>query len=113
MIRRLTFRREAEVDIAGTYDWYAEKESGLGTAFLEEVAERRAIGLYRRNLQRYYLDRLIDISKKPTGSTDVDAVVRNKLDELTQYLKKALPKAADDPMTQYHLRYMIDRLEKR
>jgi len=43
----------------------------------------------------------------------VDAVVRNKLEELTRYLKKALPKMEDDPMTQYHLRYLVERLGKR
>jgi plasmid stabilization system protein ParE len=35
--RRFTFRHEAEVDIAGTYDWYEAKQAGLGTAFLEDL----------------------------------------------------------------------------
>lgn len=78
-----------------------------------ELSDRRPIGLYRRHLQRYYVDKLIDVSKKPNEATDVDAVLRSRLEEITQYLKKALPKASDDTMTQYHLRYLVDRLEKR
>jgi len=78
-----------------------------------ELAERRPVSLYRRHLQRYYIDKLIDVSKKSNEATDVDAVIRSKLDELTQYLKKATPKASSDTMTQYHLHYLIERLEKR
>jgi hypothetical protein len=78
-----------------------------------ELTDRRPINLYRRHLQRYYVDKLIDLSKKSNEANDVDAVVRNKLEELTRYLKKALPKMEDDPMTQYHLRYLVERLGKR
>lgn len=79
-----------------------------------ELAERRPISLYRRHLQRYYVDRLIEVSKKPNDeASDVDALVRRKLDDVAQRLKKALSKSPDDAMTEYHLRYLAERLEKR
>jgi hypothetical protein len=69
------------------------------------------ITVYRRYLQRYYVDKLIELSKNTTALSDADAVIKNKLGEIKVRLKKAIPKMKDS-MTVFHLKYLDDKLSK-
>src|SRR5690606_32074861 len=71
-----------------------------------ELAEHGAISIYRRNLQRYYVERLMELSNTKSGwdNRDVGPLTRNKLLEIRARIEKALPKTKD-AMTVYHLRY--------
>jgi hypothetical protein len=77
-----------------------------------ELNERKpkAIDLYRRNLQRSYIEQLISLSDK-TGKDyrDVGPIVKNKLLEIQTMVKKAARKS-NDPMTTYHLKFIDTRL---
>lgn len=82
----------------------------LDRTMWKELNTYAAIGLYRRNLQRYYIDRLLELNTPRTGDTrDVAPIVRNKLLEIRARIEKALPKTKD-AMTVYHLRYILQKL---
>jgi len=76
-----------------------------------ELSTNSTISIYRRNLQRYYVERLLELATPRTGSDtrDVGPVVRNKLLEIRIRIEKALPKTKD-AMTVYHLRYILEKL---
>jgi hypothetical protein len=76
-----------------------------------ELADHTSISIYRRYLQRYYVERLMELSNTKTGwdNRDVGPVTRNKLQEIRARIEKALPKTKD-AMTVYHLRYILDKL---
>ena len=75
-----------------------------------ELKEEKPIDLYRRNLQRSYVEALISLSKK-SGKEYRDAapLAKNKLTEIHALIKKSKRKI-DDPMSQYHLKFLEDRL---
>ncbi len=75
-----------------------------------ELDEEKAIDAYRRNLQRSYIELLIDLSRK-SGKEFRDAapVAKNKLVEIHKHIRKKKRKI-DDPMTQYHLAFLENRL---
>lgn len=77
-----------------------------------ELHEEKPIDVYRRNLQRSYLESLINLSKK-TGKEyrDVGPIVKEKLLEIQAMLKKRIRKM-DDPMSQYHLKFLQTRLNE-
>lgn len=82
----------------------------LDRTMWKELNTYGAIGIYRRNLQRYYTDRLLELNTPRAGDTrDVGPVVRNKLLEIRARIEKALPKTKD-AMTVYHLRYILEKL---
>ncbi len=81
-----------------------------------------AIGSVRRNLQRSYLERMAYLlqgtSEESRGGrrpeirpelSDVQAVVKGKLQQLSGDLKKAVKKTSD-PLTRYHLQDCLDRI---
>ena len=74
-----------------------------------ELGTYSTIGIYRRNLQRYYVDKLLDLSKNTSAFSDADAIIKNKLSEIKARLKKAIPKTKD-AMTVYHLKYLEGKL---
>jgi hypothetical protein len=75
-----------------------------------ELKEEEPIDLYRRNLQRSYIEALIDLSKKSgTDYRDVGPIVKNKLLEIHVAVKKGIRKI-HDPMSQYHLKFIEERL---
>ncbi len=43
MIYRIYLRPEAEAEISETAVWYAQRSTGLGTAFLDEVSKTLAV----------------------------------------------------------------------
>jgi hypothetical protein len=83
----------------------------LDRAMWTELNTNSTIGIYRRNLQRYYVERLLELTTPRTGSDtrDVGPVMRNKLLETRARIEKALPKIKD-AMTVYHLRYILEKL---
>ncbi len=76
-----------------------------------ELSDYATIGIYRRNLQRFYVERLTELSNTKSGwdTRDVGPVTRNKLIDIRLRIEKALPRTKD-AMTVYHLRYILDRL---
>ncbi|MGC1240458.1 MAG: zinc-dependent metalloprotease [Chryseosolibacter sp.] len=84
----------------------------IDDAMWTEVREEKSIDLYRRNLQRAYIEDLISLSNK-SGKDFRDAapIVKNKLGEIHATIKKGIRKI-DDPMTQYHLKFIQNRLEE-
>jgi Met-zincin/Domain of unknown function (DUF5117)/Domain of unknown function (DUF5118) len=79
----------------------------IDKAMWMELKNYDAIDLYRRNLQRFYIDRLIELAPATANrdTRDVSPWVRNKLAEIQARLKKAISKTKD-PVTIKHLKYL-------
>lgn len=89
-------------------DYFNEIDEAVWT----EVREERPIDLYRRNFQRAYIEALISLSGKSGKEyRDAGPIVKNKLVEIHAMIKKGIRKV-DDPMTQYHLKFIQSRLEE-
>lgn len=88
-------------------DYFNDIDKALWT----ELKSREAIDIYRRNLQRSYLERLIELSNKSGKDyRDVGPILKAKLNDIYRTLKKAASKTKD-PITEYHLRFMMERLD--
>jgi len=76
-----------------------------------ELDTYSTINIYRRNLQRNYVDKLVELATPKSGwdTRDVGPVTKNKLMDIRMRIEKALPKIKD-AMTVYHLRYILDKL---
>ncbi len=87
-------------------DYFNDVDNAIWTELDKEVA----IDVYRRNLQRAYVEALISLSNK-TGKEYRDAgpIAKNKLIEIHARIKKRKRKI-DDPMSQYHLEFLEKRL---
>lgn len=74
--------------------------------------EARAIDLYRRNLQRAYVDMLIGQVKADSNTSDLPALARGELRRLLDSIREGLSLAAveRDPTSQYHLQDLRDRI---
>ena len=94
------------------------KELRLG--LWEEATKQQNVSVYRRNLQRAYLERMEFLSKEKmssdsrtdfylTSQSDVRALVRGELKELLGSLKTAKV-AAVDTETKYHYEDCIERI---
>ncbi|MFZ6011755.1 MAG: zinc-dependent metalloprotease, partial [Bacteroidota bacterium] len=69
------------------------------------------VDIYRRNLQRSYIDKLIDLAgKSGKDYRDVGPILKVKLAEIQNSLRRAIPRVKDS-MTLYHLRYIDGKLE--
>jgi hypothetical protein len=76
-----------------------------------ELKNYAPIDAYRRNLQRSYVDKLIEISGKSSKDyRDVGPILKVKLSEINHAITKALPKT-DDPMTVYHLKFIQSKIQ--
>lgn len=99
----------------------------LNGAILTEVKSGSAIDVYRRNLQKAYIEKLISIAKpapapsatnallaRPSGLTaaqsDVMSVVKGQLRELQSSIK-AVSNTQSDSLSKYHLQDLADRIE--
>jgi hypothetical protein len=92
-----------------------EYVSMINNAMGMNVNETTVLDLYSRNLQRMYIDRLLDIVQQSYGSRDfreVAPVIKNTLTEIQANLKKNMPRVKD-PMTLYHLRYVYDNINEK
>jgi hypothetical protein len=86
----------------------------LDEAMWTELKTYDSIGVYRRNLQRAYIDKLIEISNPSRVNRDyrdVGPILKNKLIEIRDKIKKATPRTKD-AMTVYHLRFLLDKLDE-
>jgi len=74
-----------------------------------ELRSYDTISTYRRNLQRLYVGRLIEIMKSSQRldkySGDVSAIVMQRLEVIEERLRKTMPRTKD-VMTRYHLKYL-------
>jgi hypothetical protein len=101
--------------------------SDLNGAILSELKSGSAIDVYRRNLQKAYVEKLIAIAKPapapaaaaaalgaPRGlsaaQSDVMSVVKGQLRELQGSMKSA-SNTQSDSLTKYHLQDLADRIE--
>lgn len=83
----------------------------IDAAMWSELKTYDAVDIYRRNLQRSYLDRLVELSNRSSKDyRDVAPIVKVKLLEIHGVIKKAMNKTKD-PVTQYHLRFMSEKLD--
>lgn len=82
----------------------------LDRAIWSELDGFTPIDIYRRNLQRTYTDRIVELATK-SGSDyrDVAPILRIHLSHLHNRISKVLAKTKD-PMTAYHLKYIQDRI---
>ena len=83
----------------------------IDNAMWTELRTGMPVDIYRRNLQRSYLERLIELSNKSGKDyRDVGPILKAKLNDIYRTLKKAASKTKD-PITEYHLRFMMERLD--
>jgi hypothetical protein len=83
----------------------------IDIAMWTELKTNSPITLYRRNLQRTYVDKLIELyHKSGKDYRDVSPILNVRLDEIHGKISKAL-KGTKDTMTSYHLRYLMEKIE--
>ncbi len=85
--------------------------NSLDEAMWTELIANKPIDVYRRNLQRSYVDKLMELASAPSSreTRDVGPIVKQKLEEINQKLSKAASKSKDE-MTLYHLKYMESKI---
>ena len=99
-----------------------------------ELSTKKPIDSYRRNLQKAYAEKLIDLLNPPAPvaavaapgggrggggfaapvnikNTDVSSVVRGELRTLQSEINAAIPGTADK-LSKYHLQDVADRIKK-
>jgi hypothetical protein len=82
----------------------------IDDAIWTELKTYAPVDIYRRNLQRSYLDRLIELAyKSGKDYRDVAPILKIKLKEIHGIVKKAMARTKD-PITSYHLKFMEERL---
>jgi hypothetical protein len=79
--------------------------------FRELGAKPPEIDLYRRNLQRAYIDMLADNLKSPAANSDLAAYSRAELEAIRELIRKA-DAATAKPVVQAHLKDLNARVEK-
>ncbi len=105
--------------------------SDLQKSIWKEVYERKSINVYRRNLQKAYIERLNSIINPNLGGglqsfggititfgpvldpkkTDILSIAKGTLRNLKSDITAALP-GIPDKMTRYHLQDIVDRISK-
>ncbi|QJD98260.1 zinc-dependent metalloprotease [Mucilaginibacter robiniae] len=106
--------------------------SDMQNIVFREVKSKQPVDVYRRNLQKLYVDKLIDIVNPPQQpaatiiiggrggqgmgtreleQTDVVSVAKAQLRAIDTMIKSALPSESDS-MTSYHLQDLSDRIQK-
>ena len=88
--------------------------SDLQKSVWTELDTKASVDLYRRNLQKLYIDKMIlyvapPSTSTPVKSTEVSAVVRAQLVTLRAKMRAALLVAPDN-MTRYHLQDLIEKI---
>ncbi|HXH99358.1 MAG TPA: zinc-dependent metalloprotease [Sphingobacteriaceae bacterium] len=95
--------------------------SDLQNSIFKEVKNNEAIDVYRRNLQKIYVERLISLIKpnlspmplpfptQPQVQSDAISIARAQLRDTDRMIKAALPNISDS-MTNYHLQDISDRI---
>ncbi len=78
-----------------------------------ELLNYEPIDIYRRNLQRSYIDRLLElanISRQGKDFRDVGPIAKNQLVNIQVKLKRALAKTKDS-ITIFHMKFIHDKIE--
>jgi len=111
-------------------DFFADMDHSI----LNELKNNKPIDVYRRNLQKIYVEQLIDLVKpaptpNPTASaptrpsrgnnmptmnvkqSDVISVAKAELRNINNMIKSSLP-GQSDSLSNYHLQDIADRIEK-
>jgi hypothetical protein len=101
--------RMAEFTADGKGYTPVELLTDLRTGIFSEIAAGEPIDLYRRNLQRSYVDHLGGSLIKPRSNTDLPALARAELTAMTAMLEKA---SSADALTQAHLADLASRAER-
>ncbi|TKC03904.1 zinc-dependent metalloprotease [Pedobacter frigoris] len=101
--------------------------SDLNNSIFTELKSNAAIDVYRRNLQKNYVDKLINIVKPPAAAaptgmggmmgqsgggssqSDVVSVVKGQLREILASVKSAAPSASG--LSKYHLEDLSERID--
>jgi Met-zincin/Domain of unknown function (DUF5117)/Domain of unknown function (DUF5118) len=86
---------------------FTDLRSGL---FQELIGKPADIDLYRRNLQRSYVELLSSNIKNPTANSDLPAFSRGELEAIQDLLKKADPTGLK-PVVQRHIKDLAARIE--
>ncbi|WP_396164743.1 zinc-dependent metalloprotease [Flavobacterium sp.] len=97
--------------------------SDLRRGIFSELKSNAAIDIYRRNLQKVFVSRVIDVAladKTATGNfdgkrisvldTDIPSIAKGQLVELKAQLKKASA-VSTDRLTKFHLNDLVARIE--
>ena len=119
-----------EADLSNNAYKAADMLNELKRGIWSELAARKTIDIYRRNLQKSYVERVGQIVNPPvfsgagisfrigapaamadTKKSDIISVLKGNLRSLQAEIKTALP-AISDRMTRYHLQDVNDRIEK-
>jgi hypothetical protein len=86
----------------------------IDAAMWTELRSNDSISVYRRNLQRLYVGRLLDLMNNSVRmdkySWDVSPLVMRQLDGIETRLRKAIPRMRD-PVSRYHLQYIYERVK--
>lgn len=110
-LRRIT---ESEAMYADRTYRMIDYLNDLDDAMWTELRTNDVIDIYRRNLQRSYIDKLIELrnpSKQQRDYRDVAPILQGKLVEIRDRIKRSLPRVKD-PMTLYHLKFIQEKLDK-
>ena len=86
--------------------------NNLDEAMWLELTTFKPIDIYRRNLQRSYIEKLIELSIAPSNrdTRDVGPIIKFKLEEIHMRLVKVIPKIKDE-MTLFHLKFIEDKIK--
>jgi len=87
----------------------AELFSDLRAGLFEEISGGRPVDLYRRNVQRSYIDHLGGSLIKPKANSDLPSLARAELMELAKMFDGT---TSSDTMTQAHLVDLSARIER-
>ncbi len=111
--------------VYGLQEFFSDMENGIWS----ELESRKPTSVYRRNLQKIHLEKMIDLTKpagsssgtissylRSTGSvnpalSDIRSLSIGRLAALQKKLNKAVRKSKD-PMTKYHYMDCLHRIEK-
>jgi hypothetical protein len=95
-------------DAYGLIEYLNDVDEAMWT----ELKTSDTIDIYRRNLQRTYIDKLLELrspSRQNKDYRDVGPIVQYKIAAVRDRIKKAMSKTKD-PMSLYHLRFLHDKL---
>ena len=111
--RRVARMSEIEQTATGaTYSpvkLFQDLRAGL---FQELTAQPLEINLYRRNLQRAYVDLLAANVKSPANNSDLPAYSRAELGEILALIRKSEDVAGLKPVVRAHLRELKSRISR-
>ena len=128
--RNLSKLLDAEAAMGKKAYQVTELLSDLKKGIFSELPARKAIDIYRRNLQKSYVNILIDLTKPPSSSgssgftisfgsvttvssekSDIRSVARAYLQQIRNESRTAST-LIQDPMSRYHLQDLVSRIDE-